>query len=149
MSLRRKRADLGIRANLERKLEDYDDNEWLFFTSSPIKFLSCFMWHFYFYFEGYKSTPVCKNKPRPHSTISTFNTRSWPSLLLTFCGSVWNFVFFSVGISLCLKYLTVFQEQWVGHHYTVMEGRCVCFWELSLIYWWKWVVILSQSFTLV
>lgn len=42
---------------------------------------------YYFYFEGYKSTRVWKNKPRPHSTISTFK-HSFVTflLLLTFCG---------------------------------------------------------------
>lgn len=34
---------------------------------------SCLMWQFFFYFEGYKSTPMWANKPRPHSLLSTFN----------------------------------------------------------------------------
>lgn len=56
-----------------------------FFTSSPIKFLPCFMWHSFF-FEGYKSTPMRKNKPRPHSTVSIFNTSPWLLLFFTFYG---------------------------------------------------------------
>lgn len=43
-----------------------------FFTSSPIKFLSCFIWHL-FYFEGYKSTGV-REQIKSLFLISTFNT---------------------------------------------------------------------------
>lgn len=66
MSQRRKKDNLGIRRfwkiNGQKKTNNLSiimtvNYVFFFFTSSPIKFLSCFIWHL-FYFEGYKSTGV-------------------------------------------------------------------------------------------
>lgn len=136
MSLRRKRADSGMRTRAKywkeilRTTMTVND---LFFYFLSHQVLVLFYGTLFFYFEGYKSTPVWENKPRPHSTISTFNTPSWPLLLSTFCGCAWNFVFFSLGIA-CLWNIwqsSRTNESIITHRY---------------ILWWREVTSVSQSY---
>jgi len=142
MSLRRKRDNLGMRRlfwelNIGKKSPYLRSimivNDFFYLFSHQVLYV---LFYVTFFFEGYKSTPVWENKPRPHSTMSAFNT---PASFLTFVVVI--ILWFCVKLFISVRWVSAC----LWNIWQSSRSNESIITHCNILWWWKFKLSLKVT----